>query len=78
MTDSTRTEKSTEQAAQWANLLTELFDRLTGKGTEVAYSFQNLEIDIPRAVGPQGSELGSAKWVLNGRLTITAQSNKVG
>jgi hypothetical protein len=78
MTDSTRTEKSTEQAAQWANLLTELFDRLTGKGTEVAYSFQNLEIDIPRAAGPSGRDLGSAKWVLNGRLTITAQSNKVG
>jgi hypothetical protein len=69
-------EKLTEQAAQWANLLTELFDRLTGKGTEVTYNFQNLEIDIPRATGPQGSDLGSAKWVINGRVAITAQSKK--
>lgn len=70
-------EKSGQQTTQWANLLTDLFDRLTGKGAEVAYNFQNLEIDIPRATGPQGSELGSAKWVINGRLAITAQSSKV-
>ena len=77
MSNSTRNDKSTEQANQWANLLAELFDRLTGKGAEVAYNFENLEIDIPRAAGPQGSELGSAKWVINGRLSITARSNKV-
>jgi hypothetical protein len=56
------------------NLLTDLFDRLTGKGAEISYNFQGLEIDIPRAAGPQGQELGSAKWVVNGRLTITART----
>jgi hypothetical protein len=77
MTNSTTNEKSTEQAAQWANLLTELFDRLTGRGTEISYNFQNLEIDIPRAAGPQGSEIGSAKWVINGRVAITAEAKKI-
>jgi hypothetical protein len=48
---------------------------LTGKGAEIAYNFQNLEIDIPKAVGPQGQELGSAKWTVNGRLIITAQAH---
>ena len=67
-------EKSSQQATQWANLLTDLFDRLTGKGAEISYNFQELEIDIPRAAGPQGQELGSAKWVVNGRLTITART----
>ena len=76
MTNDATNEKSNQQAAQWANLLTDLFDRLTGKGAEVTYNFQNLEIDIPRAAGPQGTELGSAKWVINGRLAITAQSKK--
>jgi hypothetical protein len=42
----------------------------------VAYNFHNLEIDIPRAVGPQGSEIGTAKRVINGRIAITAQSKK--
>jgi hypothetical protein len=50
------------------NLLTDVFDRLTGKGAEISYNFQGLEIDIPRAAGPQGQELGSAKWVVNGRF----------
>ena len=76
MTNDAMNEKSSQQAAQWANLLTDLFDRLTGKVAEVTYNFQNLEIDIPRAAGPQGTELGSAKWVINGRLAITAQSKK--
>jgi hypothetical protein len=68
------TEKSSQQTTQWANLLTDLFDRLTGKGAEISYNFQELEIDIPRAAGPQRQELGSAKWVVNGRLTITART----
>jgi len=38
-------QKSTEQTAQWANLMAEIFDRLTGRGAEIAYNFQNLEID---------------------------------
>ena len=67
-------EKSSQQTTQWANLLTDLFDRLTGKGAEISYNFQELEIDIPRAAGPQGQELGSAKWIVNGRLTITART----
>ena len=67
-------EKASQQNSQWANLLTDLFDRLTGKGAEISYNFQGLEIDIPRAAGPQGQELGSAKWVVNGRLTITART----
>jgi len=49
-------EKSKEKTGQWAELMVELFDRLTGKGAEIAYNFQNLEIDITKAVGPQGKE----------------------
>ena len=74
MAKTSTNEKSSQQTTQWANLLTDLFDRLTGKGAEISYNFQGLEVDIPRAAGPQGQELGSAKWVVNGRITITAQS----
>jgi hypothetical protein len=34
MTNGTVSEKSNQQATQWANLLAELFDRLTGKDTD--------------------------------------------
>jgi hypothetical protein len=69
-------EKTGQSSTQWAELIGELFDRLTGKGASVTYSFENLVIDIPKAVGPRGQELGSAKWTINGKLLITAQTHK--
>ena len=63
-------------ATQWADLMGELFDRLTGKEAIMSYSFRNLELDIPRAAGPGGQDLGSAKWVINGELVIKAQAHK--
>lgn len=66
-------EKSKEVPNQWVELIAQLFDRLTGKGGSVAYTFKNLIIDIPRAAGPQGLDLGSAQWTINGRLVMTAR-----
>ena len=63
-------------SSHWAELMEELFDRLTGKGASVTYSFENFVIDIPKAVGPRGQELGSAKWTINGKLLITAETHK--
>ncbi len=71
--------KVEESGSQWADVLREVVDKLTGKNMEVTYNFQNFEIDIPKAkaTGPQGKELGSAKWRLDGKFTLTTQlSNK--
>ncbi|HEX5891450.1 MAG TPA: hypothetical protein VFY41_01190 [Nitrososphaeraceae archaeon] len=70
--DNNNNEKTGHSSSQWAELIGELFDRLTGKGASVTYSFENFVIDIPKAVGPRGQELGSAKWTINGKLVITA------
>ncbi|HEY5630801.1 MAG TPA: hypothetical protein VIR31_01605 [Nitrososphaeraceae archaeon] len=42
--------------------MAELLDRLTGTGAEIAYNFQNIEIDTPKVISPDGHGLGSAKW----------------
>lgn len=60
---------------QWGELIAELFDRLTGKGACVNYTFENLIIDIPRAIGPDGQNLGSAQCTINGRIAITAEAH---
>jgi len=60
---------------QWPDLLGQLFDRLTGKEAVITYSFRSLEVEIPRAAGPGGQSLGSAKWVFNGDRVIRAQSH---
>ena len=61
---------------QWADIIGQLFDRLTGKGASVSYSFDNLVIDLPKAQGPGGQDMGSAKWTINGKIVITAEAHK--
>jgi hypothetical protein len=43
----------------------------------IAYQFDNLEINIPRAQGPGGQDMGSAKWVINGKIIITTEAHHV-
>ena len=69
--------KVEENGSQWADILKQVVDKLTGKNMEVTYNFQKFEIDIPKATGPKGKELGSAKWRLDGKFTLsTLLSNK--
>jgi protein subunit release factor B len=35
--------------------------------------FNDLEIDMPRASGPGGKEIGSAKWKINRKFVISAE-----
>jgi hypothetical protein len=70
-------ENTMQQAStQWAEIIGQLFDRLTGKGASVTYTFDNLIIDMPRAQGPNGQDMGSAKWTINGKVIITAEAHK--
>jgi hypothetical protein len=70
-------QKIEQSTSQWPSIVKEVVDKLTGKNMEVTYNFQNFEIDMPKATGPQGKELGSAKWRLDGKFTLTTQlSNK--
>jgi hypothetical protein len=69
--------KVEESVSQWADILKEVVAKLTGKNMEVTHNFQNFEIDIPKATGPEGKELGSAKWRMDGKFILTTQlSNK--
>jgi hypothetical protein len=68
-------ENTDQKSTQWVDLIGALFDRLTGKEAVITYEFDNLVIDIPRAAGPGGKELGSAKWTINGRLLIKAEAH---
>ncbi|MDQ3837008.1 MAG: hypothetical protein M3270_08755 [Thermoproteota archaeon] len=63
-----------ETGSQWAELIAQLFDRLTGKGASVTYVFDKFVVDIPKAVGPGGRDMGSAKWTINGKIVITGEA----
>ena len=42
--------------SQWAEMLTQLVDKITGKDVSITYRFDNLEINVPKATGPNGKE----------------------
>jgi protein subunit release factor B len=66
--------KNIEQnASKWSELIKELVDKLTGKDMAVTYEFNNLEINMPRASGPGGKEIGSANWKINGKFVISTE-----
>ncbi|MGE5684748.1 MAG: hypothetical protein ACM3ZS_06355 [Nitrososphaerota archaeon] len=64
---------SERNISNWSDVVGDIVDKLTGKDMEVTYDFDNLEVDIPKATGPEGKELGSAKWKINGKFIISTQ-----
>ncbi len=68
--------KMQQSGSQWAEVIGQLLDRMTGKGASVTYNFDNLVIDIPKAQGPGGREMGTAKWVINGKIMITGEAHE--
>jgi hypothetical protein len=65
--------KVQEGASQLPEIIKQVVDKLIGKNMEVTYDFQNLEVDVPRVEGPEGQEIGSVKWKINGKFVLSTQ-----
>ena len=51
----------------WPELALELYDKLTGRGAEITYEFENLEVYVP---AHHAEDADMARWKLNGILKI--------
>jgi hypothetical protein len=71
-------EQPQQQASQWSKMIGQVLESVTGKNMSTTIGFQNLEVDIPRAQGPDGRDLGSAKWTVNGKVVWTTELHKAG
>lgn len=65
--------KVQENKSNLTELMSQLVDKLTGKDLAITYKFDNLQIDIPKATGPAGKEIGSAKWIISGKIIISSE-----
>lgn len=58
---------TTNDTKTWPELAIGLYDKLTGRGAEITYAFENLEIAVPSSASPQAEH---AIWRLNGTVKI--------
>ena len=59
----------------WPELAIGLWDKLTGRGAEIAYEFENMEVHVPSGAGADATH---AKWKMNGTLRIRTRDESHG
>jgi hypothetical protein len=69
-------EQQQQQASQWAQMIGQVMEKLTGANMSTTISFDDLEIDVPKAQGPGGRDLGGAKWKINGKIIWSTEGHK--
>jgi hypothetical protein len=57
----------------WPELAIGLYDKLTGRGAEITYELDNLEIRVPSLAGDGAS---FANWKLNGSIRIRTRDDR--
>lgn len=57
----------------WPELAIGLYDKLTGRGAEITYDFEDFEVHVPSSTD---ADAAAAKWKMNGVIRIrTADKN---
>lgn len=56
-----------------APVIEQLLDKLTGKGAQVKYSFDKVNIEMPSATKPDGSTVKGGRLTIHGAVTIAAK-----
>jgi hypothetical protein len=69
-------EQQQQSLSQWSQMIGQVLENITGKNMSTTINLDSLEVDIPRARGPDGRDLGSAKWTLNGKVVWTTELHK--
>lgn len=60
-------ENGTQQSTTWPELAEGLYSFLTGRGATIEYSFDNMEIQVPKDTSENSPR---ARWHVNGAMRI--------
>lgn len=60
-------EQHNHDAATWPQLAEGLYSFLTGRGATIEYSFDNMEVQVPRDTSEDAPR---ARWHVNGSMRI--------
>jgi len=67
---STNDSSSAKETETWPELAIGLYERLTGRGAEITYEFEDMTVDVPDRIGEDADH---AEWRLNGTVKIRAR-----
>ncbi|MCP9235295.1 hypothetical protein [Lewinella sp. JB7] len=56
-----------QQTNTWPELAIGLYDKLTGRGAEITYDFDNFEVEVPSSTEDGATR---ARWKMNGVIRI--------
>ena len=68
----TESEMSIEEPTNWPDLAVGLYDRLTGRGAEIVYEFEDLDVAVPSKVGDDAEH---AHWHVDGTVRVTTNES---
>ena len=71
-------QRQQQSPSQWSQIIGQVLESVAGKNMSTTINFQNLEIDIPKAQGPDGRDLGGVKWTVNRKVAWTTELHKTG
>jgi len=57
----------------WPDLAIGLYDKLTGRGAQISYEMEDLNVRVPSHVGENATY---TSWTLNGTVRISTQDGK--
>ena len=64
-----------KQTQSWPELAIGLYDKLTGRGAEIAYEFDDFELMVPSGTGENATH---AKWQMTGTIRIRTRDDENG
>jgi hypothetical protein len=74
-----KTQQGEEQKvqSQWAQVVSQVMEKVvSGTNMSTTIEFNNLEVDVPKATGPDGRDLGGATWKINGKVIWTTEAHR--
>ncbi|MEH6454415.1 MAG: hypothetical protein V7782_15400 [Psychromonas sp.] len=63
------------EVKSWPDMAIDLYDKLTGRGAEITYALDNMEVWVPSGTG---EDVTHAKWKVNGTITISSRDASKG
>lgn len=73
MADAESPEERIDESTTWPDLAIGLYDRLTGRGAEIIYEFEDMTVEVPSGTGEDAEH---AEWHLDGQITITTRERE--